>query len=222
MASGLFHGMIRLAFAVERGDDEEMACALSYFHVAAKPLVLKERKDIAEDLTQAWQTLMDVRMTTEVSFDHLATMSKIAKMQDTPAFMDKMTQIIPEPDTDKRMCYVFANWYMKTRDFYVLHVITGYYALLQLKPYIADFDQWLNTYWQMAQVISLLTAERLPIIKMSVNPWEEIMEDAQGITDVHDVKLFYACKGLHELYGLKILNKVAHILSHKYWGKGHH
>lgn len=221
MASALFHGMIRLAFAIEKNDLEEIARALSYFHVVAKPMDFDMDRPYTDNPTQAWNNLMASRMATDVSFDYSTIMLNTLQVVDDSGLKEKISQLVVNEDTEKRIGYIIARWYMKTRDFYVLHLMTGYYALLQLKPFINDFDEWLNKYWQMAQVISLITTERLPIIEMSVNPWDDIIEEARAMTDVHDVKLFYACKGLDALFSLKIYNKVAHIVSHKYWGIEH-
>lgn len=222
MASGLFHGMIRLSFAAKNGDMEELARSLAYFDCVAEPMSIDCGGGISSKPKDAWNDLMKLREKTEISFKDGPIMSKIAVMGQDKALMAKVTELEILEDSEKRVSFILANWYMKTRDFYVLHVITGYQALLELKPYIKDFDQWLNTYWQMAQMFSLFTRERLPIIKISVKPWAELIEEAQTMTDVHDVKLFYACRDLYERYELKVFNKIAHIVSHKYWGREHH
>lgn len=221
MASGLFHGLIRLAFAVKAGDLEAMARALAYFDVVAAPMTIQGLGGVADPAKESWNKLMAQRKLMTLDFDHKATMERAAQVLGIEDLMVYVTDIDVVEDTEKRMGFIFANWYLKTRDFYVLHVITGYQALLEMKPYLTDFDDWLRTYWQMAQVFSLFTEERLPIIKISLNPWQEVMEEAKAMTDVHDVKLFYACKDLYDRYQLKIFHKVAHIVSHKYWGKGH-
>ncbi len=220
MASGLFHGMIRLAFAAKSGDIEELARALGYFEAIAEPMTI-ECGNVTSEPKESWNRLMAQRMTMAIDFTDSAITGKVAQILENRDLMDFVTEIEVVEDTEKRMAFIFANWYMKTRDFYVLHVLTGYQALVALKPYIGHFDQWLKAYWEMAQIFSLSTTERLPIIKISVSPWDEVMTEAKAMTDVHDVKLFYACRDFYDRYELKIFNKVAHILSHKYWGKGH-
>lgn len=221
MASGLFHGMIRLSFALKGGDDEELARALSYFHAISETLDLPTDSPIADVPKEGWKTLMAKRMTLELDFAGMPTMAKAANVLSQESLRDLITAIEVGPDTEKQLAFVFANWYMITRDFFVLHVITGYEAMLSLKPYIDNFHEWLATYWKMAQVMSLFTSERLPVIPISIKPWEEIMVEAQAMTDAHDVKLFYACKELYKLFPLKVLNKTAHVVSHKYWGRDH-
>lgn len=221
MASGLFHGLIRLGFAVKEGDLEELAKALSYFHVVAETLTIEAGGGPAAVAKDAWNGLMALRKSMTINFTHGSTMLKADQILGIKDLMDQVTDIEVVEDTEKRMGFIFANWYLKTRDFYVLHVITGYQALLEMKPYLSDFDEWLQSYWRMAQIFSLFTEERLPIIKISVSPWQDVMKEALAMTDVHDIKLFYACKDLYDKYQLKIFNKVAHIVSHKYWGKAH-
>jgi len=219
MASGLFHGMIRLSFALKGEDDDEVARAISYFHAISETLDLPIDSPIADVPKEGWKTLMVKRMTLDLDSDRMPTMAKAASVLSQGSLRDHMTAIEIGPDTEKQLAYVFANWYMITRDFFVLHVITGYEALLSLKPYIGNYDEWLVTYWKMAQVMSLFTSERLPVIPIDIKPWEEIMEEAKAMTDPHDVKLFYACRELYNRYPLKVLKKTAHIVSHKYWGQ---
>lgn len=220
ISSALFHGMIRLAFAVDSGDQEETARALAYFDTVAQPMLFSDDLVVATEPKESWNNLMAKRMELELDFEGMMTMQRAELILQTPELLGRITQIQVGEETEKKMCFIFANWYMKTRDFYVLHVNTGFQALVALKAYIDDYDDWLKAYWQMAQVFSLFTTERLPIIRIEVKPWEEVVEEAKAMTDAHDVKLFYACKDMYERYPLKVLNKVAHVTSHKYWG--HH
>lgn len=221
MSSGLFHGMIRLAFAIKGKDSEELACSLAYFDLIAQPMIFSSEAPLAVDLKESWNHLMASRLRIDLKFTHNATMKKAEHILNTPELASMFTRIEVGEDTERRMCQIFANCYLKTRDFYVLHVNTGFHSLVTLKPYIQDYENWLNTYWQMAQVFAMFTSESLPIIKSETTPWNVLNEEAKAMTDPHDVKFFYACQKMYDLYPLKVLNRIAHILSHKYWGGFH-
>lgn len=161
--------------------------------------------------------LMDLRTSLDLDFTGLSISEKIDKVLNTPELMNHLTYLTLEEDTEKRIGFILGLWYLKTRDFVVLHVVNAFNALTRLKPYIENYDQWLQDFWIKAQIYCLLTDERLPVIKIEIKSWDQILEEVHAASDVHDIKLIYACKELSERFNLVIFNKIAHIVSHKYW-----
>lgn len=214
MASGLFHGMIRLSYAMKHGDDEELARALAYYAMIAKEWVLSGKLISDEDMREAWDDLMDRRLNVELPQDRGGAIETLLTRTPTK---EAITEITVSDKSARRMVIVFANWYLKTRDFFVLHIMTGFEALMSLEPWIDDFDEWLGAYWLQAQVYAMLTKERLPVIPVEIKPWEASMEEALAITDPHDVKLYYSLYQLYQQFPQKVLMKLGHIVAHKYW-----
>jgi len=217
----LYHGLIRLAFAVGNNDHDELAKALAFFKVVGKKTSTKALQSLtpktSKDLKADWNQLMDLRRSLKLDFRHLSMDEKLELVLNNQELSSHLTQLSTKDENEKRIAFILCLWYLKTRDFYVLHVVNAYNALTSLKSYIDDYDGWLNSFWLKAQLYSLFTDERLPVIKNEVKTWDVILEEIKVTTDVHDIKLVYACKELSDRFQLKIFNKIAHIVSHKYW-----
>lgn len=221
LQSGLFHGLIRLAYAWMEEDPVELARALAYYDLISQEIRLQARPIDDREMKDAWDKLMTARTHNEILFDHGATAHKVNKVLQEKTLMDLLTEVEVGPETERRMAIIFANWYLKTRDFYVLHVLTGFHALTVLKPLIQDFSPYLQAFWKMAQVHCLITPERLPIIAMETKPWETSLLEAKAMTDPHDVKLYFAAYELYKRYPQNVLMKIGHITAHKYWHRTH-
>ncbi len=220
----LFHGLIRLAFAVDNPDQDEMAKALAFwdtlshaeedFHVYTVNVTPKKSSTVPKE---DFKHLMDLRSSLDFNLGDLSISENLEKFINTPKLTDAITNLVIEDDIEKRIGFTLGLWFLITRDFVVLHIVNAFNALTRLKPYIDNYNQWLQTFWIKAQVYSLISDERLPVIKIEIKSWDEIMDEVHAASEVHDIKLIYACKELSERLNLVIFNKIAHIVSHKYW-----
>jgi hypothetical protein len=184
MPSGLFHHIIRLYFSLGNKEDEKSA--LAYFELAKKENKLDFPE--TEDIVKHSNCIMKMRKSQKIEFESPYTMDKYHKILSSP--LESVFRV-PREIKIKDMIQVFLNAYSRTKDFYILHVVTGFQALLGLKDYI-NLDEALKEYYKHAQVFLVLNdnlGEPLPRAKHSL---EYMLKKAETLEDAHDIKLLYS------------------------------
>lgn len=206
MSSGLFHVLIRLAYAVEGLRLEpvleaEVLRALAYYVTAYREAGLLERRISTTDIF--------------TEMDALANHSKIRKLLDEKSSMGQQLKALYGDDTYLHMGFLLSGSeaekiqsllslllpaFDQTVSIVVLHCITGLHALLILRPYFRDFEEAFDIYTTCC-LTHLLTVEKLDYRKQetaSESPdWDEIIRRGTASRDVHTIKFTYTC---HELY----------------------
>ncbi|MCK8061201.1 MULTISPECIES: hypothetical protein [unclassified Fusibacter] len=212
MASALFHGLIRLAYAVESGSVENLARAMAYFeavsteiHLLAKPVALSSAKE-------AWIRLMQKRLLTKLTFEDGATMSKVKVIMHNAHLMSDLTKLERDQNMEAVILSIITEWYLMTEDFYVLHVNTGFQALVTLRAYIEDIEEWFIEFHVLAQVFSLIGHRHHQVKELEETTWKVMLEEVSELEEVHDVKLFYSMYTLARHFNEPNLKKIARLL----------
>ncbi|KXF79624.1 questin oxidase family protein [Enterovibrio coralii] len=202
IAAGSFHAVIRLAYAIEREDNNEISHALAYWSAGYTPLgAIRESESLNADdqLNHALMMFYDQRYSDGIMIDHVEELITL------DAYPLSATQPATLPIED--VARVVLNQYIASNDFTLLHGVTGLQALHSLKPYLPDFDVALKYYWQ-AYVAAACTARYREPTKPS-NPVESVSPDwptwfkqANATGDDHTIKLTYSCARLYEALDL--------------------
>lgn len=214
MSSGLFHTLIRVAYAVEgmRLDEElteELARALAYFVTAYKKAdVFQNQVKPSDAIRELKNLIYNPHIKRQVRSQNSLGYKLKALYKDTIYLKVGFTIEGSEEEKINTLLEILIPAYMNSNDIVVLHCITGLHALIVLQDYYDDFDRALDILTTCI-VSHLLTLEKLNISynKDSTNDtWEDIIVKGSESPDVHTVKLAYSASQLYEKFhnpGLK-------------------
>lgn len=211
VGSFAFHGLIRVAYALEGGDAAEMARALaswaaSYAELGALPPASASTAPPLEALAA-------------LKTDGTITRRRYAGRR----IADRMASAAADPETARiiaaagkadiaSLAEAMLAAYAATGDFTVLHGLTACHAFRALRPLLDDSALGERFLWQ-ALVCAYLSAGG-PTAGSPLNgdeslSWEEIRRRAAVATDEHDIKLAYAAWREWQHYGDDCYRRIA-------------
>jgi hypothetical protein len=197
------HGLMRLAYGVMRGDEEEIAIALGYW--AATYLELGVASDAAPTTEEPAEVLLGMRSID--SYRHVETerdllwhfMRAIAAK---PEFAPIVDQLAIGPQTFEKVRQASLALYAATGDFCALHALTGCHWLRLLQPVNPAPDVALRYFWQaIAALYPKIGFPDLPGAAMleewrnlTCPDWPEIAAAAVRSNDEHDLSLVFSAR----------------------------
>jgi len=193
VAAAAFHGAIRTAHAVEAAHEGELASALAYWAWRWQPLAQAPRG--AALLVEAWcERLVAAGLSCSC---HGALISqRMASAAQSAAYRELAGSLAHAIDLPERLLAFAAQRYADTRNFTVLHMVTGMRALRVLLPWVHDTDAALR------EVVPAFTAAYLSAaIRLAALPpipamdWPAVVRRAIASDDDHVIKLVHACHG---------------------------
>ena len=205
IASEAFHCFIKLAYAVESMNIEEIINALSYLSAT-----------IFSTPSNSFSIIKEVKRTDEIIFNLENSMffktktfkgdnisHKIKEVFQDESFLEFV--IIPDFSIENNMSYL-KNSVLKLHllkcNFTSLHLVTSLHALRILEKYSNNIVKLYQDYW-VATLASIVTindtkkAEKTALLCYSTDDWQTIHERAISTMDDHVIKLVYSC---HEEY----------------------
>ena len=210
MSSGLFHVLIRLAYAVEGAGlekdlAEEVARALAYYVTAYREVALLERRipasDVADELTHlAKNPVIQQGLQRQPSLG-----KKMKFLYDNDVYK-KEGFLIRGEETEKvpGLLSALVPVFMQSNNIVVLHCITGLHALLTLKLFFDDFEESLDIYTTCC-LTHLLTVENLDdqqrIPEKTKLDWKTLFQEGSESRDVHTIKFTYTGHQLENTHG---------------------
>ncbi|MEI8610925.1 questin oxidase family protein [Enterovibrio sp. Hal110] len=198
ISAGAFHGVIRLAYALESQDIDELSHALAYWSSGFTPLGdLTFQQDLSpeDDLNQALSVFHDHIYRKGIIIDHVEELVTLEKYQAIASQPDSLSLEV--------VARIVLTQYSASDDFTLLHGVTGFQALLSLLPFIEDQDAALHYFWQ-AYVAAACTAEyREPHSNEKLHSdviadWSHWFEQALETENDHTIKLTYSCARLYD------------------------
>lgn len=192
VAASAFHGLIRLAYAIDARDQAEVALALAYWTTAYLPLSLSAA---LTDATPA-QVARDLANATRgYAFEPGNIVSRITQIARHPAVASAAFQPAQLSFADVREFALAA--YHAREDFTLLHIVTACHAFRVVAPYLIDTQAALRALWQ-AVLMAWLTAQpaadarhgdadAMPSIAL-----EELRAHCRASDDDHAIKLGYS------------------------------
>lgn len=189
-----FHGLIRVAYALESGNAAELARALaswaaSYAELGALPTAVASTASPLEALAA-------------LKADATITRRRYAGRR----IADRMASAAADPETARiiaragavdigSLAEALLAAYAATGDFTVLHGLTACHAFRAVRPLLDDPALGERYLWQ-ALVCAYLSAggpaAGSPLKGDETLTWDEIRRRAADATDEHDIKLAYA------------------------------
>jgi hypothetical protein len=203
LAASAFHGMIRLAYAIEGGLDEETALALAYWasEYVALPLSLAPAEGTLDDIAE--------RMRGRVA-DHVfkpgIIIDKMLEIAWGPALAGTAVQPAAAPQLADIARFALRA-YGGREDFTLLHIVTGCHAFRIVQPYANDKALARRYLWQAAlaawlTVVAAPAGAQQPPVQAGDAPGEGgIAARAVLSSDDHVIKLCYSALCEYREYG---------------------
>ncbi|MDF1761605.1 MAG: questin oxidase family protein [Coxiellaceae bacterium] len=192
-----FHPAIRLAYALDSEQAEEVAAALAYWATAYWPIKVattENRQAVsAGDYLQALSQHTDLKL----EFDQPAIDARMQVVLAQAAFNDVVgSRQLAADQTLDQIAAALIRLYQQTKDFTLLHGVTSCHAMRLLLPYVEDKAAALHAYWH-AICAAYVTVGSPQLNTVSADqpvlPWEQIKQKVLNSDNDHTIKLTYTC-----------------------------
>ena len=204
LSGAAFHGIIRLAYALESASPSRVAAGLAYLTEVHQPLGEQGHGHAVTD-----DPLVALRRLSDATDLLAATLSgnigeQMRQVAAHDAFVGVVDWLAVSGDTPRRLTDVAVALYAATDDFVALHGVTASHAIAVVSPYVEDTEQ-LSSWWFQALCAAYVTigAPGLGDPSASVGPWlerparwDEVALAATLSDDEHVVKLVYTAREL--------------------------
>lgn len=209
LSSGIFHTVIRLAYAVEgyqidKNLQSEVERALAYYITGYREGDLFRRKISKDDSIKEMEGLIKDKGLQKSRLSGKSLGKKLKAFYENEDYKEKAFVIEgTEEEKVKALLCILLPALNNSGDIIVLHCITGLQALVTLKEYFADYNKALDALTSMI-ITHLLTRDDLDINVYenlgTSKTWEEIISSGTKSKDVHTIKLTYTNQKLYGLF----------------------
>ncbi len=218
MSSGLFHTLIRLAYAVEgyamdKDLIDEVERALAYYITGYRKgdCFTREikRGQVIEEMT-ALEENLHIKNILD-SHDSLGQRMKALYHDDE--YLERAFIIQGDEEEKIRGLLDFLiPTYRHSKNIVVLHCITGLHALIVLEDYFDNFEEAIDIFTSCA-ITHLLAVDNLKyeddFSEHTELSWDCLRFKGAQSPDVHAIKLCYSCFELDKLYKIPQLKECA-------------
>ena len=201
LASEAFHGLIRVGYAVDSGDDADVAEALTSWVTGFSELpgAASGRKfDTAPDAFVAIAS--DDRLA--VTLEGRSISGRIAKVNALPAF-DRYRSSIANPALPD-LARIAARIFIATNDFTALHLVTACHAVRLLQPLLDSSALDVLSTAMLAGYVSIGRPPIAETFSQDVPDIASLAAQAAKSDDDHDLKFTCSClqEESHYAWGL--------------------
>mgnify|MGYP000138560209 CR=1 FL=1 len=204
--SALFHGLIRLAYAVISTDELLVAQALAYYEVTAEPREPSSTPIPFEQVKDRLHQLIDRITELAPEGDHrerLETLREDALYQSIRFRIEHVTR------HREALLSLLLRRYQETRDFFVLHTITAFHALMVLEEFYVDFADVLDHFVVQAMPHLVVAASAEPREDVADRSFAELLANITSYEDAHAVKLLFSLAQLNDMFDCPLCRTVA-------------
>jgi len=217
LSGAAFHGIIRLAYALESASDARVAAGLAYLTQVHQPLGARGHADpVTDDPVVALSRVADLEgLRAASATGNIGERMRAVAQHDE--FRGVVDWLAVSEDTPARLVDAATALYAQTDDFTALHGLTGSHAIGVVARYVDDRAA-LCAWWFQALAAAYVTigSPRLADPTAAVGPWlespvtwDEIARSATASDDEHVIKLVYSARELHQRSGDPVLVAVA-------------
>lgn len=198
VASGAFHGLIRVAYALPTGSRRELAHALAYWAAAFDPLPsaalpLAGRESPGEIL--AFLAAHEAYGGRRRNGGLIAARTQAAAAE--PAFAGIAARLSPSALSIDTLARAMLECYAASGNFTTLHGVTACHAFRALMPLLDDGRAALGHFWHALLAAHVgagsPSASGEALGGDTTLGWEAILARAVRCEDEHDVKLVHTC-----------------------------
>lgn len=196
-AGGAFHPLIRFACALENGHQGEQAAALAAWH--CKPLRLPEGEGVAcRDISTLLGSLSAQWQGSHWPGEWITT--RLRQVAADPRWPGSLPRRLDDDgDVLTQLAEAALPLYWQTRNFTVLHLVTGSRAAAIVARQLPEALQgaWQALMWQ-AVAAAYLTVGAPPLHEqrwpdLAGLHWQEVLPQAVASLDDHVIKLVHCC-----------------------------
>ena len=202
LAASAFHAMIRLAYALDSGVEDEIALALAYWasDYAALPLSLEAASGSLDEIAQRLRTTLAGHV-----FQPGIIIDKMLEIAWDPALAGAVVQPRAAP-TLPEIARFGLDAYWAREDFTLLHVVTACHAFRIVQRYANDQALARRYLWQAALAAWLTIAVTPPARETDAAAWPAPAEEAIAAraclsSDDHVIKLCHSALCEYREYG---------------------
>jgi hypothetical protein len=195
IGAAAFHGAIRTAYAIEAGDDAELASALANWAVAWFRF---DAPSAAGDLDIA-AALEAARRQPTLAFEPRRGTTIVSDMIDAavlPGFAEAAARVAPDALTLPALAEAALAIYLSDYDFTALHLVTGLHAARLLAGY-CDRTLLARQLWPL--VLAAYVSIGRPVARFDAVhggddriDWTRLRQNAAASRDEHDIKIAYS------------------------------
>lgn len=205
VGAAAFHGLIRTAYGVAAGHAGETAAGLAYWACRHLPLAAPDAPEAStggeHDPARWIQALAHELAGTEIGggliFERMRAVAR------SEAFARHADRLAIDDRTLAALADFAAQRYTATRNFTVLHLVTGCHALRVLLPWLADRDAALREHaraYAAGCIASGIALHGEPLPRPALD-WPAVLQRARAAHDEHVVKLVHSCHADAQAYG---------------------
>jgi len=209
MSSGLFHVLIRLAYAYEgyqmdSGYLPELRRAVAYYITAYREAGKFNREIKGKNIIEEAKDLYNNKTVKNILSQKNSLGQKMKTLYEDEEYMEK--GFIVEGDADKKLEAVLnlsLNSYLNSESIVALHCITGTHALIVLKEFQEDYNKnidILTTCIITHLIASEIGKYEMPDYDADELTWDKLHNEIEKESDVHAVKLSYTAQVLNKIF----------------------
>lgn len=210
VGAGAFHPLIRLGFALEMDNEDEIVESLAAWAMSFLPLKSNEKKTnetIPEILTRLSNDLFDAN-----TYRVPTVYKRMVKANQDPFFQEHLR--IPTPIDLKTISQAALKIFRSHPSFACIHLVTSTHALRLVLPYLEKPQVAFESFW--LAFISVYVSEGAPKINLLQNnqpqSWNTLSSKATSSNNDHWCKIVYTCCEEEKFYGSEDYLKAAHLL----------
>jgi hypothetical protein len=204
VCAAAFHGVIRVAHALQAGHAGELAAALAYWAWRWQALQAPPPSSARLDLG-IWATRLVQESAGWRNNGHLISV-RMENASHSPVYAALAGALVPADSLGVRiqeLARVAVGCYVANPNFTVLHMVTGLRALRTLVPWISDSEQ-AQALLAHSFVAAYMAAQIKPLAQpptATAQSWDAVITAAIASDDDHVVKLVHACREEAAVYG---------------------
>jgi hypothetical protein len=203
VAASAFHGLIRVAHAVQAGHDGELAMGLAYWaHRLGPPVQGSPGPSPSAPVDMPYPewlaALQALRSATAIEGRMITR--RMRGWAAEPGFAALAPRLRIDDATWRDLSTTAAALYAASGNFTVLHMVTASHALRVLMPWIDDRSVALR-HFSIAAAAALKAANASPGAAPPAHPWGDIVPLAIASDDEHVIKLVHAARDLERTLG---------------------
>jgi hypothetical protein len=200
VAAAAFHGAIRTAHAVEAGHRGELAAALAYWGWRWQPLLAAPPGETLP--FEAWAARLIAESPAWTMQAPLISL-RMAGASESQPYRALAGRLAPSATLLPQLAELAVARYAETRNFTVLHMVTGLRAVRVLSPWLAADDAQARVLvhaFTAAYLAARLAARAAPP-HAPQRSWDEAAAAALAQDDDHVIKIVHACRAEAAVYG---------------------
>ncbi|WP_337270927.1 questin oxidase family protein [Oryzifoliimicrobium ureilyticus] len=202
VAASATHGLMRLAYALLRSDDTEVAASLGYWaatYLAYEGVPADRERAVTDPLEylvdmRSEPSLYGLNAPTHLLWKWIEAMGKV------PEFHQRLGRMAAGPDFLDLIRPAALSLYAGTMSFEALHAVTGCHWLRLVSPYVDEPQYLVMHFWEVVFALYTKIDMPLPPTKDLMEAWRSLpLPDDQAIAsaavasnDEHDHSLVFS------------------------------